>query len=78
MWTPENRALYDRGQLRYPSDLTDAEWALIKPHIPPARRGGQRWSRSRGHRFGFYKWIVPPQFLSIFMPSGGVAVGRPE
>ncbi len=23
MWTSESRALYDRGKLRYPSDLTD-------------------------------------------------------
>ncbi|MGH7070925.1 MAG: IS5/IS1182 family transposase, partial [Acetobacteraceae bacterium] len=26
MWTTENRPRYDRGKLRYPSDLTDAEW----------------------------------------------------
>jgi len=25
----------------YPSDLTDAEWALVEPLIPPARRGGR-------------------------------------
>lgn len=29
MWTNENRSRYDRGKLRYPSDLTDEEWALI-------------------------------------------------
>ena len=40
MWTIENRNLYDRSQLRYPSDLTDEEWALIEPLIPPAKRGG--------------------------------------
>ena len=40
MWTNENRGLYDRGKLRYPSDLTDEEWALIEPLIPPAKRGG--------------------------------------
>ena len=40
MWTKENRALYDRSRLRYPSDLTDDEWALIEPLIPPAKRGG--------------------------------------
>jgi len=40
MWTNENRTLYDRSQLRYPSDLTDEEWALIEPVIPPAKRGG--------------------------------------
>ena len=30
----------NRDRLRYPSDLTDAEWDLIKPLIPPAKRGG--------------------------------------
>jgi putative transposase len=25
---------------RYPSDLTDAQWAILEPLIPPARRGG--------------------------------------
>jgi len=32
---------YDRSKLRYPSDLTDAEWAHVAPVIPPARRGGK-------------------------------------
>ena len=42
MWTIENRARYDRSTLRYPSDLTAAEWALIGPLIPPAKRGGNK------------------------------------
>lgn len=40
MWTKENRARYDRSGLRYESDLTDAEWALVAPLIPPAKHGG--------------------------------------
>lgn len=40
-WTQEQRRAADRSGLRYPSDLTDAEWALIAPLIPPARRGGR-------------------------------------
>ena len=40
MWTNENRNHYDRSQLRYPSDLTDDEWALIESEIPPTKRGG--------------------------------------
>jgi transposase len=40
MWTNENRTLYDRSKLRYPSDLTDEEWAFIDPMIPPAKPGG--------------------------------------
>jgi transposase len=42
MWTPENRKLYDRSDLRYPSDVTDEEWELIKPQIAPAKRGGRK------------------------------------
>jgi hypothetical protein len=40
MWTNENRGRYDRSELRYTSDLTDEEWAIIAPVIPPAKRGG--------------------------------------
>jgi len=42
MWTNDNRGRYDRTKLRYPSDLTDQEWALIGPLIPPAKPGGNR------------------------------------
>jgi len=42
MWTAEQRRLYEREGLRYPSDLTDAEWALVEPLIPPAKRGGRK------------------------------------
>ena len=42
MWTNENRGRYDRSSLRYPSDLTDEEWAQVAPLIPPAKRGGNR------------------------------------
>ena len=41
MWKPEHRAAADRRGLRYPSDLTDAEWALVSPLIPPAKSGGR-------------------------------------
>jgi hypothetical protein len=40
MWTIKNRPSYNRDKLRCPSDLTDAEWAHIRPLIPPAKRGG--------------------------------------
>ena len=41
MWMPEHRAAADRRGLRYPSDLTDVEWALVAPLIRPAKRGGR-------------------------------------
>jgi transposase len=40
MWTSKNRARYDRSKLRYPSDLTDDEWKLVEPLIPPGKTGG--------------------------------------
>ena len=40
MWTPRNRARYDRSKLRYPSDLTDEEWSLVEPLIPLGKPGG--------------------------------------
>jgi transposase len=40
MWTAENRPRYNRDKLRYPSDLTDEEWALVEPLIAPGKRGG--------------------------------------
>ena len=42
MWTPDHRRAAARQGPRYPSDLTDAEWALVEPLIAPAKRGGRR------------------------------------
>jgi transposase len=30
----------------YPSDLTDQQWAILEPHLPPARTGGRPPARS--------------------------------
>ena len=39
----ERRTLhYGHDKLRYPSDLTDEEWCLIEPLIPPAKHGGRK------------------------------------
>ena len=42
MWTQANRRRYDRGTLRYPSDLTAEDWSHVAPLIPPAKRGGAK------------------------------------
>jgi transposase len=42
MWKPEHRLATDHRGLRYPYVLADAEWALITPLIPPAKRGGRK------------------------------------
>jgi len=41
MWTKEARIQHAPREERYPSDVTDAEWAIISPMIPPPRRGGR-------------------------------------
>ncbi len=41
MWTEEHRAMYKRPAGRSPSRMTDAEWAVLEPLIPPASPGGR-------------------------------------
>ena len=41
MWTEITRAQYRRKGLRYSSDTTDAEWAVLEPLLPAARRLGR-------------------------------------
>jgi transposase len=40
-WTEITRSKYRREGLRYASDTTDEEWAVIAPHLPPAPRRGR-------------------------------------
>jgi hypothetical protein len=40
MWKPEHRLAADRRGLRYPSDLTDAEWAIVAAMIRQAGTAG--------------------------------------
>ncbi len=41
MWTDAARAKYGRPVERYSSDLTDAEFTLVAPRLPPASRLGR-------------------------------------
>jgi transposase len=40
-WTEITRRQYRREGLNYSSDVTDEEWLLIAPHLPPAKRLGR-------------------------------------
>ncbi len=42
MWTASARHQYRRSAARYATDVTDAEFALVEPLLPAARRGGRR------------------------------------
>ncbi len=41
MWTDDHRETYRRGGTGFPSNLTDAEWGVLKPLIPDATPGGR-------------------------------------
>jgi transposase len=41
MWTEITRPQYERTALRYASDVTDREWAVILPLLPPAKPLGR-------------------------------------
>ena len=49
MWTDTTRAIHARKGLALPSDLTDAEWAVLEPFLPPALPGGRprKWPTRR-------------------------------
>lgn len=40
-WNDTAREEYKRTGSGYPSDMTDREWAIIEPVLPPAKRGGR-------------------------------------
>jgi transposase len=40
-WREAHRRAADRRGLRFPSDLTEGEWALVAPLLPPPRRAGR-------------------------------------
>jgi len=49
MWTETTRAQHARKRPGLPSDLTDAEWALVEPFLPPASPFGRprKWPMRR-------------------------------
>lgn len=43
VWSEITRRNYDRKELRYASDTTEAEWEVLSPHLPaPCKRGRPR------------------------------------
>jgi transposase len=55
MWTPTTRQQHSRPVKRYQTDLTDAEWRVIAPHLPmPCATGRPR------------EWPMPEILNGIF------------
>src|SRR6201982_778439 len=64
MWNPTTRAHHTRAGLRYGSDLTDAEWAVLEPLLPPRSCGRRR------------RWPMREIVNAIFDAVGGGIPGR--
>src|SRR5215472_14877481 len=71
MWTAATRAQHKRDELRFASDLTDAEWAVVEPLLPPPAPVGRppRWPMREVVNAIFYvlrggvPWrLLPPCF----------------
>jgi transposase len=69
MWTTGNRSRYDRSKQRYPSDLTEEEWGLIKPLIPPAKRGGNKRTVSEREIVNGLMYILSTGCQWAFIPK---------
>ena len=74
MWTDTTRALHARSGLALPTDLTDAEWAILEPLLPPPARTGRprKWEMRRIVEAIFYllrgglPWrMLPPCFPPV-------------
>ena len=91
-WTEITRAKYRRDELRYASDTTDAEWAVIAAHLPaPGRaRGRPRTTDLREVVDGIFylaqsgcQWRLLPKDFRRSRPcralsTGGATTGHGE
>ena len=79
MWTATTRAQHKRDGLRFASDMTDAEWALIEPL--PTLSGGHRRMADAGDRQcdvlrGGIPWRMLPECFPPCRPHGRFAAWR--
>ena len=82
MWTPTTRRHYSRDDLRYETDLTDAEWAVIEPLLPePLGQGRPRvWPRREIMNAIFYVLrggIVASPAERLAAQEHGISLVRP-
>ena len=70
MWTPAHGRAANRSGLRYPTDLTEDEWAIVAAMIPPARHDGRRRSVNVGAERDF---LYPVDWLPMESIAQGPA-----
>jgi transposase len=57
MWTDEQRKKHKPREGRYPSGVTDEEWAIIEPMIPPAGTGRRKRETDMREVFNAIRYI---------------------
>jgi transposase len=78
MWTDTTRAQHARKGLRLPSDMTDAEWQVLEPVMPAAKRRGRPrkwgWRRLIDAMFYLLRGGLPWRMLppGLFPPMSTV------
>ena len=77
MWTDENRASYERKGARYPSDVTDEEWALVEPHLPPPRKPRGTKAMVCARKGLQRKSIYAYSYFVLSVAVGTTVAGRP-
>src|SRR5260370_23092778 len=65
MWTPTTREQHNGKGTRYQSDLTDAEWRVIEPHLPEPRATGRprSWAMREIVNGIFYVMRAEPRYF---------------
>ena len=56
-WNGTTREKYRRGSDRYESDLTDGEWRVVEPLLPPPSRPGRRRTVGLRTVFGAIRYM---------------------
>ena len=57
MWTETDRKKHLPRSVRYPSDVSDTEWAIVEPMIPPARTGGRKRETDMREVFNAIRYV---------------------
>jgi putative transposase len=57
VWTNEQRKAHKPRGEGYASDVSDEEWAIIEPMIPPARTGGRKRGTDMREVFNAIRYV---------------------
>lgn len=70
MWTPTTRRQHSREGLRYGSDLTDAEWAILSPFLPREAACGRKRAWPMGEIVNAMCYVLRGGIAWRLMPDG--------